>query len=266
MLHGLNDCHLTWQYVAPLLAVDRRVLVPDLPGHGLSARPDASYKLSWYARVMSLWLESLNIAQADVVAHSFGGGIAQVMLLQSDHRIRRLALVAAGGLGLEVAFLLRLATVPFVVEHLGQPFMRVATSLTLERSGARYSPEQLSMLQAMNGTPGSARAFARTVRDVINWRGQRRAFSQRAHQIANLPPIALYWGDKDKIIPVAHAQAMAETLKNETLKNATLMIFPDCGHYVHHEEPKRLAHALREFLDGRQVRTDEIEGRKAHAD
>src|SRR5689334_17757516 len=44
LLHGLNDSYLTWKRVAPALALDRRVLMPDLPGYGLSDRPDASYE------------------------------------------------------------------------------------------------------------------------------------------------------------------------------------------------------------------------------
>jgi len=39
LLHGLQDCHLTWKRVALSLARERHVLMPDLPGHGLSERP-----------------------------------------------------------------------------------------------------------------------------------------------------------------------------------------------------------------------------------
>jgi len=93
LLHGLNDCYRTWKRLAPRLARDRRVLMPDLPGHGLSARPDASYELRWYAHVMTHWLGVAGVRRGDVVGHSFGGGVAQMMLLQCPERIRRLVLV-----------------------------------------------------------------------------------------------------------------------------------------------------------------------------
>src|SRR5687768_17958407 len=38
LLHGLNNSCCSWSQVAPLLATDRRVLMPDLPGHGQSSR------------------------------------------------------------------------------------------------------------------------------------------------------------------------------------------------------------------------------------
>src|SRR5689334_20193798 len=95
LLHGLNDSHLTWKRVAAELASDRWVLMPDLPGHGRSERPDASYELRWHSHVIAEWLESVGIEKADVVGHSFGGGVAQMQLLESPMRIRRLVLAAS---------------------------------------------------------------------------------------------------------------------------------------------------------------------------
>ena len=143
LLHGLNDCSLTWKDLAPRLAPDRLVLMPDLPGHGLSGRPDASYELSWYARVVSRWMSAVGVARGDVVGHSFGGGVALMMLLTSPEHIRRLALVSSGGLGREIALTLRLAALPLVVEHLGQPFMVPARHWHSAPWGAR-SPAKTS--------------------------------------------------------------------------------------------------------------------------
>ena len=104
LLHGLNDSHLTWKRIAPLLADNRRVLMPDAPGSGLSERPDASYRLEWHAHVIARWLEGLGLSEVDIVGHSFGGGVGQMMLLEPKLTIRRLGLVASGGLGPRVAF------------------------------------------------------------------------------------------------------------------------------------------------------------------
>src|SRR3990170_5464631 len=109
MLHGLCDSYLTWSRVAAALARKRRVILPDLPGHGLSGRPDASYALAWHAEVMGAWLDALGLDTVDLVGHSFGGGVAQWMLLAHRERVRRLVLVAPGGLGRGVSVPLRLA-------------------------------------------------------------------------------------------------------------------------------------------------------------
>lgn len=244
LLHGLNDCFLTWRSLAPTLARDRRVLLPDLPGHGLSGRPDASYELRWYARIMARWLETLDLEAVDIVGHSFGGGVAQVMLLECPSRIRRLVLLSSGGLGREIAMSLRLASIPRVVERFGQPFMGPGTRLAIKATGDVLTKEQIASLSAMNAQSGSARAFARTVRDIIDWRGQRHSFFRRANEITQLPPIAVFWGARDAIIPAAHAQAFADQVDG-----IRVVIFRGTGHYPHHEQPDAFVAALRDFLD-----------------
>jgi pimeloyl-ACP methyl ester carboxylesterase len=243
-LHGLNDCHLTWKHVAGGLARGRRVLMPDLPGHGLSDRPDANYELGWYAHMVAGWMDAIGLARADIIGHSFGGGIAQMLLLECPQHVRRLALVSSGGLGSEIAILLRLAAIPYVVEHWGQPFMGPCTRLALQAARNKIPDDYIAELSRMNTREGSARTFARTVRDIINWRGQRRTFYQRAHELAELPPMAVLWGSRDAIIPTTHAAALSEFVEG-----IRLILFEGCGHYVHHEQPESFVREVRGFLD-----------------
>ncbi len=244
LLHGLSDTHRTWRKILPSLAKSRRVLMPDLPGCGLSGRPNVSYALDWQARVLGAWLETMGLEEVDLVGHSYGGGVAQFMLLSQRARIRRLALVASGGLGREVALELRLASLPRVVEGLGQPFMGPITALALRLVGAVVDREDSEWMCEVNATPGTARALARTVRDVIDWRGQRRNFLDHIEEVRDLPPIALFWGDRDRVIPIKHA---FESTKY--LSNVPLTTFAGCGHFPHQQLPEELSTALLAFLD-----------------
>ena len=248
LLHGLNNSCLSWSRVAPLLATDRRILMPDLPGHGQSERPNVEYTLEWYARIIAAWLEALALQQVDVIGHSFGGGVAQMLLLHCPERVRRLVLVAAGGLGKGVGRWLRLASLPYVVEYLGQPFMPLGTHLALRHVKKGVSKADILELSRLNAQPGSARAFARSVRNVINWRGQKHNFFQRAHEIQNLPAMLIVWGDGDTIIPIEQGRALLARLQG-----AHFEAFEHCGHYPHNEQPERFAAAVREFLDDPSV-------------
>lgn len=243
MLHGLNDCARTWLKIGRELANDRRVFIPDLPGHGHSERADVSYELSWYAETMAEWMEFLDLKNADLVGHSFGGGIAQVMLLFCRERIGRLVLVSSGGLGREINFALRLASLPYVVENLGQPFMQIATKIALVLSRDGRTPKEIDVLSRYNAKPGSARAFSRTVRDVINWQGQRRCYQERIHEIEDFPPTFLLWGEKDPIIPASHGRAFAESVANVKME-----FLENCGHYPHYQEQQLFMQKLRLFL------------------
>ncbi|MFW5875187.1 MAG: alpha/beta fold hydrolase [Myxococcota bacterium] len=244
LIHGMADSHLTWRRVAEPLARDRLVLMPDLPGFGLSGRPDASYALQWHAHIIARWLEHLELQSVDVVGHSFGGGVAQMLLLDCPERIRRMVLVASGGLGREVGFWLKFATFPYFVERFGQPFMSFGTRRSMERLHPHESEADVRALSEMNALRGTARAFSRTVRDVINFRGQTRHFLQRAREVEQLPPIAVLWGEGDALIPSTHGRALLERLEG-----AVFQSFADCGHYVHQERPQEFVRAVRSFLD-----------------
>lgn len=244
LLHGLMDSHLSWKSVAPLLARDRRVLMPDLLGCGLSDRPDASYTLDWHAQIMGRFLSALDLPLVDMVGHSYGGGVAQVMLLERPERTRRMLLVASGGLGRDVGFWLKFGTFPHFVERYGQPFMAFGTRRAVGGKGKAISQQDVLALAAMNARRGTARAFSRTVRDVINFRGQSQLFSHRAHLVQALPPIAVFWGERDSLIPVAHGRALAKATEH-----VALSVFPECGHYLHQEQPQLFADKTLRFLD-----------------
>jgi pimeloyl-ACP methyl ester carboxylesterase len=247
LLHGLNDSHLTWRQIAPELARNRRVLVLDLPGHGHSDRPDSGYELAWYARIVAGWIETLGLEpreQVDIVGHSFGGGIAMMLLQVCRPRIRRLVLAAPGGLGKEILFLLRLASIPGVVERFGQPFMALGTRLVLRRWRGKLPIGHIAELSAMNSRRGTARAFGRTVRGLMNWSGQRHSFYRHAHEIADLPPIAVLWGDRDAVLPIAHGKTLVHGMEGATFTELT-----GCGHYLHHDDPKSFLMGVHEALD-----------------
>ena len=121
--------------------------------------------------------------------------------------------------------------------------MAIGTHLVL-LTDPGFTHADVRELALMNAAPGSARAFARTVRDIIDWRGQRRTFFDRAHQIQHLPPIAVLWGLRDKVIPVDHGRAFADSVEY-----VVFVPFEGCGHYLHREAPGAFVETLREFLE-----------------
>jgi pimeloyl-ACP methyl ester carboxylesterase len=101
----------------------------------------------------------------------------------------------------------------------------------------------------MNAQPGTARALARTLSDVVTWRGQGRHFLDYAHRGQRLPPIALFWGDRDDVTPIEDARQFVRSVQHVKLHE-----FPGSGHYLHHEQPETLALRLQYFLDMPRVR------------
>jgi pimeloyl-ACP methyl ester carboxylesterase len=95
LVHGLAGTSLTeWYQVAPKLAVDRRVIMVDHRGHGLSAAGDTRFEVSDDADDLSGTLDALGIGQVDVVGYSMGGIIAQAFVQRHPGRVRKLVLIA----------------------------------------------------------------------------------------------------------------------------------------------------------------------------
>lgn len=248
MLHGLWDCLWTWRRVAPQLARNRRVLLLDLPGHGLSGRPDASYDLDWHADLAGAWMDHLGLEEVDLVGHSFGGGVAQSLLRTHHHRVRRLGLVASGGLGREVSWALRLLSLPGA-HRVVQPFIGLGTRLGMLHYKEVFDAEDRRRLAWLNSRPDTARALARTAHGVIGLGGQRRHLLDHAHELPELPPVAIYWGEQDQILPPAHARRI-----QRQVREVQVTLFPRCGHFPHLERPDRFLGALDAFLGDATVR------------
>ncbi len=246
LLHGIQDSHRAWRRAAPMLARNFRVLMPDLPGHGYSDRPDAPYTLTWYAEMVAAWMEAVGVGKAHICGHSYGGGVAQWMVLEQRERIDRLALVSAGGLGRGVAPGMRFATFPVLGPLLTPIVMGAALPIFIRHSPSTFGhmePEEQERFIMMSRIPGSDRAFQRTVEGVINFFGQYLQTIQRVGEVEQMPPVALFWGKKDPIIPVKHGRnAVARS------ENITLTVYENCGHFSHLDAPESFAKDLTEFL------------------
>ncbi len=96
MLHGATVPGWEYDRLAPLLhQAGYRTLVPDLYGHGLSARPRRAYDYDLFTRQIFELLTALGIEQPiDVFGHSMGAAVAARLAVQQPERIARLMLAA----------------------------------------------------------------------------------------------------------------------------------------------------------------------------
>ena len=123
---------VAWKQVLPTLARRFTVVVPDLLGHGESAKPRGEYSISGHANVLRDLLAALGHGRATLVGQSFGGGVAMQLAYQYPEHCERLVLVSSGGLGREVSRLLRALSLPGA-EHVFPLFC----SPTLRDAGQR---------------------------------------------------------------------------------------------------------------------------------
>lgn len=76
-VHGWTCDHTSWQHQTEFFAKERRVLALDLPGHGASSAPDASYSVDIFAAAVADVMTAAGIDRAVLVGHSLGGAICR---------------------------------------------------------------------------------------------------------------------------------------------------------------------------------------------
>ena len=250
LIHGVAGSSQQWEPVMRLLARDFTVLAPDLLGHGRSAKPRGDYSLGAYAAGLRDLIVALGIDDATVVGHSLGGGIALQFAYQFPERTSRLVLVSSGGLGPEVHFLLRAATLPgseLVLPLISNDRVRgagTAVSGLLGRLGLRAGPDiaEFARGYATLADGDSRRAFLHTLRAVIDHGGQRVNATDRLYLAEDMPTL-IVWGRRDPIIPVRHAGTA-----NRGMPGSRLEVFDDAGHFPQLDEPDRFGDVLGEFI------------------
>jgi len=250
LLHGIGDSSEGWEPLMADLAQHFTVVAPDLLGHGHSAKPRADYSVAAYANGMRDLLDVLDIDSATVVGHSLGGGVAAQFGYQYPERCERLVLVASGGVGPEVNPVLRLVSLPGA--DLALMTMQLPTSKLAMRAvmgvlrvlGTDLGRDADELARVIHGMPDAAArgAFARTLRSVVDWRGQVVTMRDRAY-LTDEVPVLLIWGAHDAVIPVHHAELAAAAMPNSRLE-----IVEEAGHFPHHTDPERFVEWLVDFV------------------
>src|SRR6266516_8164968 len=98
LVHGLGGAAANWLALAPLLLPGRRVLIPELPGHGGSAPLPAAPSLNGFADRIALLAEREGLAPTAVVGHSLGGAISLRMAIRRPDLVNALVLAGAAGI------------------------------------------------------------------------------------------------------------------------------------------------------------------------
>jgi pimeloyl-ACP methyl ester carboxylesterase len=251
LIHGIGDSSRTFSDLIPALARKYTVVAPDLLGHGQSDKPRADYSVDAYANGMRDLLSVLDIDRATVIGHSLGGGVAMQFAYQYPDRCERLVLVSSGGVSREVHPLLRMASAPLAdlaLPLLKLPSTRVAVRAAfrvlqaLQSDIARDADPLLSVLFEALSDATAQRAFVRTLRAVVDFRGQVVTMLDRCYLARGMPTM-LVWGAHDAVVPYEHA-----LLAHSAMPGSRLETFEDAGHFPHHADPTRFLAVLDDFL------------------
>jgi len=244
LLHGLGGAASNWSAVAPRLARSRRVLVPELPGHGGSAPLAATPSLEPFADAVLAVAQAEDALPAAVVGHSLGGVVALRLAARRPDAVSAVVVAAAAGISSGA----RAAEAVLAVLGLVQPGRAVA------RYRRRWASSPLLRTLAFGwwgvaDPVGFPPEVAESFLVGPAWHTDTLAAGRALVRTDPRPDLALVrcpclclWGANDNWVPLQDGMEYARRLR------APLRVIADCGHLLIGERPDACVEAIETFL------------------
>lgn len=258
LVHGLGGAASNWVELAPDLARDHRVLVPDLPGHGGSSPLPAVPNLEPYADRLGLVLEREAVAPAVVVGHSLGCVVALRLAMRRPELVRGLVLVSAAGIGSST----RRARQALWLSSLVRPGRLIAPQRKRIARSSRLRALVWGSWATPDGTAVSPAATEGLLEGPLLHTDTAGAAMALAEDDPRIDlerlscPSTLLWGARDPQVPIADAFEYARRL------DAPLRVVAGAGHLVIAERPEACLDAIRGFLDSCDGASVTVRGRR----
>lgn len=235
VLHGSFASHRWWQPALALLPGEQfTCYAPDLPGCGLSERPDdpASYAVEALAGALADLIDGLGLWNVHLVGHSLGAAVALSYAMAHPGRLRSLALVSAPSPQ-------GTPTPPegyALLEQMRSDRGLLAQALASIMPAHAPDPFFQSLVDDAQGQAPAA--FSAAARALEQWRIDRADLQQLRL------PVLLIWGDRDQIVDRQVQTALLLSIPGAN----NLEVLRGCGHSPMLERPTAFAQVLLNFI------------------
>jgi 4,5:9,10-diseco-3-hydroxy-5,9,17-trioxoandrosta-1(10),2-diene-4-oate hydrolase len=246
LIHGLIGSSANWRNNIDALAQHASVYAIDLVNMGRSQRVgglDAGLRAT--AKRIVAVMEALDLAEADIVAHSHGGAVALMLAAQHPRRVRRLILFApANPYSRSSDLMVRIYSTPWggalawMLPYLPAAIQRIAL-------GEIYGgPERVvdSCLQEIVDGLRSPATLRHVLCIIRCWFAEMAKLKTVLRRVKRIPTL-LVWGDRDRTISLSSAVRL-----NRKLRGSELIVLPGGGHSVFEEIPEESNRIMIEWL------------------
>lgn len=249
LVHGYSASMHTWDDWAGRLRRDYRVISLDLPGHGLSRCVDnEAIGIEQFVETVDRVTASVGVDRFTLVGSSMGGHTAWAYALEHPGKLDALVLVDAAGWLDEpgegeseplIFKLMRNGMARRVIRDLD---MSALIRSGLEKSfadPALVTDRMVERYAALSRAPCHREALLKLMSGVT----LRQPASREALSAIPVPTLVMH-GEKDNLVPVAHARKFVDAIPG-----AQLNLYSDTGHIPQEEAPRASLDDLQAFLE-----------------
>lgn len=228
-LHGMRGLYGDPPFLGRL-AERFTVIAPDHPGFGNSDDPAWLDTMGDLAYFYADFIDALGLRDVHLVGHSIGGWIALQLAVRSCEKLSSLSLVSSAGI--RIPGIPRADTFMISPEELAE-LMFVDGALSREFVEQESDPARFPF-NFKNSVTAAKLTWQPRLCDpqLAKW----------LHRIS--VPTFILWGDSDRVIPPAYADAL-----QAAIAGSTVTLLRDCGHVPAVEKPEEFVGALRGFIE-----------------
>lgn len=253
LIHGFTGSHEGFQYLIPLLG-EYRLIIPDLPGFGISPLPHEEVTLEHLGELLVEFIITLGLDQPYLLGHSMGSLVVAEAVSQAPEVMnKRIILVSPVPSPVGLADMRRSGAVVsqlyYNVSHrLPVIGPKLATSKKLTRASTRVimTTRDKQLREDIHGHHFNNLNFISS----IGWYSKlyrqinRNGISRYQKSFKDFDVLIIN-GDRDSVTPLRHQQ------KTASLIGAKVAVIADVGHLSHYEKPTELAQEIKNFLTQR---------------
>ena len=233
LVHGFLGSSKMWEPQINFFKDYFRVITPDLPGFGKSNKAKSHNNIQSISNLLLDCLEEKKTDKFYLLGHSMGGMIVQEMAKKAGDKISKLVCYSTGPRGEMPG---RFETVDQSRENLKKNGLEVmakniAKTWFIKGENAKYFDICIEV-----GKQTSMKTVDNALIALKNWNGV-----DTLKNIKNKTLIV--WGDQDKSYNLEQVQTL-----EKNIAKSTLVIFKNCAHNVHLEQPDQFNNTIKDFL------------------
>jgi len=262
LLHGYPESHVTWHKVAPRLAEQFSVYIPDLRGYGDSSRPaDGDRHINYSFRAMALdqveTMRHFGHEQFLVGAHDRGARVAHRLCLDFPKSVKKVCLMDIA----PTLTMYRQTNQEFATKYMWWFFLIQAAPLPEHLIGLDPQYYLEIILSGLNKTPGAltpeaVSEYRRCFCCTSTIHGGCEDFRAAAaidlemddadDRAGNkiVAPVHALWGAKNSVGQLWDVLATWRAKATSTVTGRSL----DCGHFLQEERPEEVLEELQHFF------------------
>ena len=248
LIHGFGGSMWQWEQQQRALSQHFRVLTLDLPGAGLSDKPEIDYRPDQMLDFFVGFMDAVNIPQATLVGNSMGAGLAMGMALAHPTRVAKLVLI--DGLPQHVMEKLTSPSVRRAIETSAPSWlvsfgnmlfgglMTESVLREIVHDQALLTPAVIERSNRNRQRPGLIKPLMTVRENLPLWES---GFATRVGEITH--PTLVIWGEEDRVFPIAVGDEL-----HQTIKGSRFIRIPKAGHIPQWERPDLVNQELITFI------------------